>query len=67
MKAHFDKLLLTFIFLVVFGTTTWLTLLGSMDEGALDWGRRTGDIISGSLLTLITGAVIRGIKDDPKP
>lgn len=55
---HFDKILLAALFIFVYTVTTFLTHGGNMDEGSLDWGRQTGNLIIGGLLGMITGRLL---------
>lgn len=55
---HFDKILLAALFMFVYLVTTFLTHSGNMDEGSLDWGRQTGNLIVGALLGVVTGKLL---------
>ena len=68
LAEHFDKLLLTGLFLVLVGIVVHMTHDGR-DVAALNWAREQASIIIGSLLGLITEAVLRnGTKgpNDPR-
>lgn len=54
LKEHFDKLLLTFLFLVMVGVVLYM----SHDAANVNWAREQAALILGGLLGLITGVVI---------
>ena len=58
LAEHFDKLLLTGLFLVLVGIVVHMTHDGR-DVAALNWAREQASLIIGALLGLITGAVLR--------
>jgi hypothetical protein len=65
IKEHFDKLLLTFLFLVMVMVTLHMAHHMDADAGDVSWGREQANLIAGALLGLITGAVLRnGTKND---
>lgn len=55
-KANFDKLLLSFLFLVIIAVVVYSTRVG--DKELVLWARELGGTIIGSLVTLITGHIL---------
>lgn len=54
IKENFDKLLLTFLFLIIFSATVHMAY-HNMDASDVAWARESAGTILGGLLGLITG------------
>jgi hypothetical protein len=62
LKAQFDKLLLVGFTLVMLALLA-LMLAYKMDTGAIAWLEKSVDMVTGSLLTLITGQFLKNKSD----
>jgi len=61
LKSHFDKFLLAGIFLALVCITIHLIHDGAnIDAATVNWAEDQAGTVLGALLTLITGAVLRG-------
>ena len=65
VHAHFDKLLLTFLFLCVLGTTILLIVTGQ-DQADIAWARETASAVIGALVGLVTGVALTRHKGNDK-
>lgn len=59
LTQHFDKLLLSAIFLILVALAVHGMHRGA-DMEFINWTQTTGGAVIGALLTLITGAVLKG-------
>lgn len=65
IHAHFDKLLLAFLFLVALGVVLYLATTGN--QATLGWSQHAADLILGALIGMITGVALTRKKADDAP